>query len=118
MPAEQRISPNAWDNAVTTIRGRHYEELAAAREEAVKAKITNDYLLNPPPVPPGSRGSMGGSDSPLSGTDETIARTLGVEVAHFKAVKKITDAYLDNPDPTQGCPLELTTPAKVQPGRF
>lgn len=115
---DRRISPNQWDDAVTKVRARHFDELVEEARTTEREKVKADFLANVPTSAPGSRGSIGRAADGLDNIDSAIASAAGIEPEVFKKYKAHTDAHFAGTDGAYDIPLDIEPNKRVRPGSF
>lgn len=115
MAVEDRISPDAWEKAVSQVKTNHFDELL---EAAAAKKVSEGGFIAPPSVP-GSRGRKGSNDPGLDEVELIACEITGVTPEAYAKRKKEADDYdkipLRQRGAYEGYPV---APATVTPGRF
>ena len=117
LPIGDRVQPDAWDRAVSTVKTAHFDEIIKAEREAAIAETTASFVTS------GSQGgSRGRKDASANSLDElqlVAAEACGVSPEAYAKRVKAAEDYDKIPvkqrGSYEGYPVVSN---EVKPGRF
>lgn len=114
LPVEQRIDPDAWDEAARAVRANHMDEILAEERKKWESEQRSPQA---PPTPPVARGAHRStpSDAPVQLTEDQLAaaRSMGFTPERYaEAVKKYEEAEI------KPGTVRLLDDETIKPGRF
>jgi len=120
-PADKRISPDVWEEAIGTVKTRHFDEVL---QDAIDERVSSEQNANAASVTlvaGGSRGARGAGAaegdeaSDLTPDEQGVAKSMGIsDEAYARNKKEIAESTKHGMYPL----LETDDPKKIERGKF